>query len=461
MKMTANKVASWMGGELVTGGGNTSVEGVSIDSRTLESGDLFFAIIGPRHDGHRYVDQALERGAVGVVVSGPVSARRPGVMIRVDDTTHALGELGAAVRRESGIRVVAITGSMGKTTTKETTAAALSARFRVLKSEKNLNNQYGVPLSVLKHRNEEVAVLELGMSAPGEIARLTEITQPDVGVLTNVADVHREFFPSLEAIARAKGELLDGLSESAVAVVNGDDPLVVEQARRFQGRQIRYGLSESADVFADDVARTEEGLRFVARYGDERVEVRAPLFGRHNVYNLLSALAVAAAFELPWEEVVEKLAGLGPAPHRGERLRFREGFLVIDETYNSNPAALVSVLDSFAEEAAPRRIAVLGDMLELGERAESAHLESGAKAAESKLAFLLGVGPLGGLIVEGARLAGMKESRLACVEKAEEAAQWIADHVGVGDVILLKASRGVGLDRALEVLRNEFTLESD
>jgi UDP-N-acetylmuramoyl-tripeptide--D-alanyl-D-alanine ligase len=461
MKMTANKVASWIGGKLITGGGDTSVEAVSIDSRTLGPGDLFFAIIGPHHDGHDYVDQALERGAVGVVVSKPVPKSGTAVMIRVEDTTRALGELGAAVRRESGMRVVAITGSMGKTTTKETTAAALSARFRVLKSEKNLNNQYGVPLSVLKHRNEDVAVLELGMSAPGELARLTEIAQPDVGVLTNVSDVHREFFPSLEAIARAKGELLEGLSDSSVAVVNGDDPLVVEQARRFEGRQIRYGLSESEDVFADDVARTGEGLRFVAHYGGERVEVRAPLFGRHNVYNLLAALAVAAVFELPWEDVVEKLAGLRPAPHRGERLHFREGFLVIDETYNSNPAALASVLDSFSEEAAPRRIAVLGDMLELGERAESAHLESGTKAAEGELAFLLGVGPLGGLIVEGARRAGMKESRLAAVERAEDAGRWIADYVRPGDAVLLKASRGVGLDRALEVLRTEFTLESE
>jgi UDP-N-acetylmuramoyl-tripeptide--D-alanyl-D-alanine ligase len=459
--MTADKAASWMGGKLVAGQGDTSLEGVSIDSRTLEPGDLFFAIVGPRHDGHRYVGEARERGAVGVVVSSPVPVGRPGITIRVDETTRALGELAAAVRREAGARVVAITGSMGKTTTKEATAAALSARFRVLKSEKNLNNQYGVPLSLLKLRDEDVAVLELGMSAPGEIARLTEITQPDVGVLTNVANVHREFFPSLEAIARAKGEIFDGLRASAVAVVNGDDPLVVEQARRFQGRRIRYGLSRAAEVFAEDVARTKQGLRFVARYGGERVEVRAPLFGRHNVYNLLSALAVGAAFELPLEDAVEELAGLGPSPHRGERLRFREGFMLIDETYNSNPAALASVLDSFAAEEAERRIAVLGAMLELGERTEALHLESGARAAESNLAFLLGVGPLGGLIVEGARRAGMKESKLARAEGAEEAAQWLAGFVAAGDVILIKASRAVGLDRAIEFWSTKFTVESD
>jgi UDP-N-acetylmuramoyl-tripeptide--D-alanyl-D-alanine ligase len=350
---------------------------------------------------------------------------------------------------------------MGKTTTKEAAAAALSARFRVLKSEKNLNNFYGVPLSVLKHRDEEVAVLELGMSAPGEIARLTELTQPDVGVLINIAEVHREFFPSLEAIARAKGELFDEMPESAVAVVNGDDPLVVEQARRFPGHRIRYGFAEGAEIVAADVVRGEEGLRFTARYEEQRVEVRAPLHGRHNVYNLLAALAIASTFGLPLEAATEKLSELGPAPHRGERLRFREGFLVIDETYNSNPAAMVSVLDSLAEEAAPRRIAVLGDMLELGERAESAHLETGKKAAESGLAFLLGVGSLGSLIVEGARRAGMQESRLAWVERAEEAGEWAAGRLHAGDVVLLKASRGVGLDRALDVLRARFTVEAD
>jgi UDP-N-acetylmuramoyl-tripeptide--D-alanyl-D-alanine ligase len=460
MKMTAEMAASWMGGTLVTGGGDTSLEAVSIDSRTLEPGDLFFAIVGPRHDGHRYLDQALQRGAVGAVVSASVSKPGPGVTIRVKDTTRALQELAAAVRRKAGVRVVAITGSMGKTTTKEAAAAALSARFRVLKSEKNLNNEYGVPLSVLKHRDEDVAVLELGMSAPGEISRLAEMTRPDVGVLINIAEVHREYFPSLEAIAQAKGELFDAMPQSAVAVVNGDDPLVLEQVRRFPGHWIRYGFAEGSEVIAGDTARNAEGLRFAARYEEQQVEVRARLHGRHNVYNLLAALAIATTFEVPLDVAAAKLSALGPAPHRGERLTFREGFLVIDETYNSNPAAVASVLDSLAEELAPRRLAVLGDMLELGERAESAHLETGKKAAESGLACLLGVGPLGSLIVEGARRAGMK-GQVDWVERVEEAGEWVAERIQRGDVVLLKASRGLGLERALEHLRERFEVEVD
>jgi UDP-N-acetylmuramoyl-tripeptide--D-alanyl-D-alanine ligase len=251
------------------------------------------------------------------------------------------------------------------------------------------------------------------------------------------------------------------MNENAVAVVNGDDPLVVEQARRFPGQRIRYGFTQDSDVVAADVARNEGGLSFTARYEDQQAEVRAPLHGKHNVYNLLAALAIATTFGLPLDVAAEKLSELGPVPHRGERLEFSEGFMVIDETYNSNPAAMASVLDSLAEEPAPRRVAVLGDMLELGELAESAHLETGRKAAESGLAFLLGVGPLGDLIVEGARRAGMEERRLAWVERVEEAGDWIAEHVRAGDVVLLKASRGVGLDRALDVLKAQFTVEAD
>jgi UDP-N-acetylmuramoyl-tripeptide--D-alanyl-D-alanine ligase len=459
--MTAAQVASWVGGTIEAGSEGTPVEAVSIDSRTLVKGELFFAIVGPHHDGHRYVDQAVARGAVGVVVSDDNTPVGSGVTIRVGDTTRALQELASAVRRVSGIMVVAITGSMGKTTTKEAAAVALSSRFRVLKSEKNLNNQYGLPLSLLRHRNEEVAVLELGMSAPGEIARLTEIARPDVGVLTNVAEVHREFFPSLAAIANAKGELFNGLPDDAIAVVNVDDPLVVEQSRRFPGRQIGYGLGEPAEVSAKQVTRIPEGLRFVAGYESEQVEVEAPLYGKHNVYNLLAALAVAVGMGIPLIAAAAKLSALGPPPHRGERLRFQEGFLVIDETYNSNPRALAALLELLAEEEAARRIAVVGDMLELGERAEAAHLEIGHQAAANDLALLLGVGKLGRLIVEGARRGGMAESRLAFVESAEEAGEWIANCVEAGDVVLFKASRGVGLDRALEVLKARFRLEVD
>ena len=460
MKMTVAEVASWMDGTLEWGRDDMPIDGISIDTRTLEPGSLFVAIVGPNHDGHRFVDQALDRGAAGVVVSTSIQMRRPAVRIRVSDTTKALQELAAAVRRQAALKVVAITGSMGKTTTKEATAKALGARYKVLKSEKNLNNLYGVPLSILKHHDEEVAVLELGMSAPGEIARLTEIADPDVGVLTNVAEVHREFFPSIEAIACAKGELIDGLGGDSVAVVNADDPLVLEQARRFSGRKLLFGFDKSADVRADKIVRRPDSLRFVVHYRSEEVPVQVPILGKHNIYNLLAALAVAAVLDVPLTSAAAEFSSLSAPPHRGERIRFRGDILVIDETYNSNPAALASVLDSFGDEVATRRIAVLGDMLELGERDVPLHLECGRFAATANLDLLIAVGPLSRFMVEGARQAGMSEDAMLTAEDALEAGRQVAARLEAGDVVLFKASRSVGLDRAIEVLRERIGEES-
>ena len=460
-----------MGGKLTSGAVETRVESVSIDSRTVERGDLFFAIVGPHFDGHRFVDQAFERGAVGAVVSNPRAAgegSERGVEIRVEDTTVALQDLARAVRQSVGVKVVAITGSVGKTTAKEATAAALGARFRVLKSAGNLNNLYGLPLSILKLAGEEVAVLEMGMSAPGEIARLTEIASPDVGVLLNVAEVHREFFPSLRAIAKAKGELFDGLGGEAVAVVNADDPLVLEEARRFSGRQVRFGIEEEAELRASELVRTSKGMKFVVeledRAGDhpkQRTNVVAPLFGKHNVYNSLAALAASWALGLSLEEAAEKLRNLRPAASRGERIRFRTGPLVIDETYNSNPVAVKAALASLMEEEASRHIAVLGDMLELGDRADALHLDCGRYVAESNVSLLLGVGPLGATIVEGARRAGMQEASLFVAADALAAGELLAELASSDDAVLLKASRGVTLEEAIAALRKRFPVESD
>ncbi len=463
LKLTAAQVVSFTGGRLTSSSEGTRIQSISIDSRTVEPGGLFFAILGQRFDGHRFVEQALERGAVGAVVSQlpQGSGNRAGVTIQVEDTTIALQQLASGVRRSAPLKVVGITGSVGKTTAKEATAAALSVRFRVLKSEGNLNNLYGLPLSILRWENEDVAVLEMGMSAPGEIARLTEIAGPDVGVVLGVAEVHREFFPSLEAIARAKGELFAGLEPGATAVVNADDPLVLEQAKRFAGHQVRFGIRKKADLTAMNIESTSEGLRFMAEIDGERAEVRSSLHGVHNVYNLLAALAVARTLGVKLAAASEGLRDLQPAPHRGERLRFPGGPLVIDETYNSNPAAVSAALASFSKEDAPQRIAVLGDMLELGERSEVAHLDCGREAAESNLSLLVGVGPLGALILEGARRAGMSEAALVSARDAAEAGEILAQRLGPGDVVLLKASRGVALEGALSAIRDRFGGESD
>ena len=452
MQLEAIEVASVMKGVVERGNPKTIVSTVSIDTRTLIAGDLFFAIVGPNHDGHCFIPEAIARGAIGIVVSQTVENTGELCVLRVLDTAAALQQHASVVRHKAGLKVVAITGSMGKTTTKEAAAAAISSGFRVLKSRGNLNNLYGLPLSLLQHRDEEVAVVELGMSAPGEIARLTEIAGPDVGLLTNIGPVHLEFFPTVESIADAKGELLVGLTEDAVAVVNADDPLVLRQARKFAGRLIRFGLKDGATIRAHAIEKRDEGLRFQVTEGDDSVHVASPLRGTHNVYNLLAGLAAARALGLPLGPAAESLSEVTPLPHRGERLRLAPGFILVDETYNSNHVACVAALDALAEEPAARRLAVLGDMRELGDQSESLHREVGREAAQRDLSFLIGVGELGRFIVEGALEAGMPRDLTEVVESPEEVAQLIAQLVLPEDVVLFKASRSLALDEAIRSL---------
>ncbi len=446
-----------MRAELLSGSADVRLEGrASIDSRTVSPGELFFAIVGPRHDGHDYLAEARARGAAGMVVSKPVEVEslEPGTLVlRVADTTRALQDLAHAVRERSLLRVVAVTGSMGKTTTKEAAACAIGSTRRVLKSEGNLNNYYGLPLSLLRYTDEEVAVLEMGMSAPGEIARLTEIARPDIGVLTNVAEVHLEFFDSVAGIAEAKGELFVGLGPDATAVVNADDPLVLEQARKFSGRTIRFGLGADCELRASGIHATPDGLRFQAERGKDAYDVQTSLRGRHNVYNLLAGLAAASALDVPLGDAARALARLAPSRHRGERLDFGRGFIVIDETYNSSPRALSAALESLAEEEATRRIAVVGEMLELGESAEALHRRIGGEIAERNIDRIIGVGSLGRLLADAAVEAGISRDRVSSVATADEAGRLLAAELREGDVVLLKASRGIALDKALDALR--------
>ena len=458
MKLSASEVARLTGGELLSGVGDTEIGGVSIDSRTVSPGELFIAIRGPHHDGHRFVASALERGASGVVVSEPLA---PGDIsdvfcVRVADTSKALQELAHGVRRSSGARIVAITGSMGKTTTKDAAATAIGATHSVLKSEGNFNNLFGLPLSLLKLQGEDVAVLEMGMSEPGEIARLTEIAEPDVGVLTNVGAVHLEFFPSTAAIAQAKGELLVGLAEDAVAVVNADDPLVLEQARRFAGTKLSFAIEASADLEAHEIRTTAAGLRFLAQEGERVVEVASPLHGRHNIYNLLAGLAAARALDVPLDRAAAALHTLAPARHRGERLSLPAGVLVIDETYNSSPRALAYAIAALAEEGGGRHVAVVGDMLELGPRAEAFHREIGRDVAARRLGLVVGVGRLGRVIVDAAREAGMADANLLAYADAAAAGRELAAHLRENDVVLFKASRGIGLEKAIESVQKKM-----
>ena len=437
--------------------------GVSIDSRTLAPGDLFFAIRGPRHDGHAFVADAFRRGAPGAVVESgyrdlpealpeTITGR---FLIRVANPTEALGALAREERLKSGVRIVAITGSLGKTTTKEAAAAAIGAGRSVFRSRGNLNNQWGLPLSLLAREDEEVGVVELGMSAPGEIRTLTEIAVPDCGVLTTIAEAHLEYFGSISAIAAAKGELFEALPPGATAVVNADDERVRGQAHRFSGRRVTYGFSEGVDVRGTAYAARPSGLAFeVSAFGGPAVSVSCGLAGRHNAGNVLAGLAAATVLDVPLECAAEGVAELAPLPGRGTRLRLRSGAVALDETYNSSPHALRAVLREFPAQSAARRILVAGDMLELGEHAEPMHRACGELANELALDLVVGVGPLGRVLAEAAAALG---SNTLAADDPDEAAALLEGVLREGDLVLFKASRAVGLDASLRRLEAPVT----
>ena len=425
-------------------------QGYSIDSRTLRPGELFFAVQGERLDGHDFVQQALERGAVSAVVRKDQLARFPvkTCLLAVDDTLVALQTLATAVRRLWGKPVVGVTGSAGKTTTKEAIAHVLAARLRVLKSEGNFNNHFGLPLMLLKLEPEhDIAVIEMGMSHAGEISALAKIAQPELGVVTVVAPVHLEYFDSIAAIARAKYELIASLPAAGTAVLNADDEYVSQFGRDFKGKVVLYGTRGPADVRAERIqSRGADGSVFDVVVNGVRQQATLPLVGTHNISNALAAIAVGLERAIPLSEAVLALATLQPSEKRGQVVQLGN-IRVINDCYNSNPKALEAMVDALATMPAKRRIVVAGEMLELGPAGEQMHRVAGEHVAEKKVDILVGVRGLARPMVEAAKNSGM---RAEFVDTAEEAGEWLARETRDGDVVLLKASRGVKLERALE-----------
>ncbi|MGA7928898.1 MAG: UDP-N-acetylmuramoyl-tripeptide--D-alanyl-D-alanine ligase [Candidatus Sulfotelmatobacter sp.] len=450
MKLTLARIA-----EFVSAAGEFAAEevaqGYSIDSRTVGPGQLFFAVKGERLDGHDFAESALERGAVAAVVRRDQLGRYPGQMrlLAVEDTLVALQTLAMAVRKLWAKPVIAVTGSMGKTTTKEAIAHVLSTRSRVLKSEGNFNNHFGLPLMLLKLAPDyDVAVVEMGMSHAGEIRALAKIAQPEMGVVTNVAPVHLEFFDSVAGIAQAKYELIESLPAGGTAVLNADDDYVAQFGRDFKGRVVMYGTRATAEVRAERVRnRGAEGSEFDVVIGSVRERARLPLVGEHNVLNALAAVVVGLERGLKPGEAVGALAGLAAADKRGEVLRLGN-ITVINDCYNCNPKALEAMVDALAAMAVRRRIAVVGAMLELGRTEEQLHRQAGQHIAEKKIDVLLGVSGPAQAMVEAAQQAGM---RAEFVSTPEEAGEWLAGEARDGDGVLLKASRGVKLEKALEL----------
>ncbi len=452
-RLSVAEAAQAVSGRVTAGDPGAWIEGASIDSRSIRGGEVFFAFAGEHTDGHRFVPDALARGAAAAMIQEDLETST-GALIRVDDTFKALHDVARFARIRVPEKLVGITGSAGKTTTKELLAEILASRFRTHWTPGNLNNLYGFPLSLLNVPDgTQWMVAEMGMSTPGELRQLSLLGRPDVAVFTVVRPVHLEFFESVQAIAEAKSEILAGLAPDGFIVANADDPEVTRIARRHGARVVWYGLtSETVDVRGRDLAPEPDGAvgsRFKLEAGGRSVEVRLPLHGLYNVENCLAAAACAWALGLPLDEIAAAVRGVKPASMRGVVHRAEGEFLLIDDSYNSNPDALGKALESAAAYPAERRVAVLGDMRELGPEGPRFHRESGERAARLGFSPVAGVGELSRELVAGAQEAG---AEAVWLPDAAAAAEWAAGAVRKGDVVLVKGSRGVGLDRAVRRL---------
>ncbi len=465
MKLTLGQIADWIHAEGVFDT-NAEALGYSIDSRTIGAGDLFFAVTGERVNGHDYVETALKDGAVAAVVSqrwlAPADVDEA-KLLRVPDeddacVLYAMQKLAHHVRRHWGKRVIGVTGSAGKTTTKECIATVLSCRFSVLKTEGNYNNHFGVPLTLLRLDPEhDVAVVEMGMNHAGEIAALAKIAEPDWGVVSNVGNAHVEYFTDgIEGVARAKRELVEALPKDGLAFLNGDDARVRAFGEGMGERAVLYGISEGCDVRASDIDDhglngtdflLDVGENVMPHWGDTaRMILRLP--GRHNVLNALAALAVGLRADGDALDMIGALERMRPTEKRGNVLAWH-GAEIVNDTYNSNPTALLSMIEALRKTEAKRRILVAGEMLELGPEGAALHRECGTAAARAGIGVVIGVRGLAAEIVAAAEASGVKAE---FVETPELAGEWLRDNLREGDVALLKASRGVRLERALESL---------
>jgi UDP-N-acetylmuramoyl-tripeptide--D-alanyl-D-alanine ligase len=479
ISLSAAEIAAVTGGALLAGDATRSVERWSIDTRSLQPGDLFVAIRGERFDGHEFVAAALAAGAAGAVVTAtprlpeagnpsagsgspralPAGEGRPApLLIQVADTTRALQDAAREIRRRAGTTVIAITGSAGKTTTKELTAEFLSGTRTVFRNRGNLNNHIGLPLSLLELRTRpDVAVVELGMNHPGEIRTLVGIAEPEVRVWTNVGDAHLGFFESPDEIAAAKAEILEQARPADLLVSNADDERIQSRAQWFRGRVLTFGLSDRAQVRASAVEhRGLHGMRATISSPAGPFAIDTPLLGTGNLLNVLAAAAVAIDMGVSPDAIAARAASMKPAAHRGELLRLPGGVTLIDDSYNSSPAALTRSLETVrAATGSARKIAVLGEMLELGTHAARLHQECGRAAADAGLELLIAVGgDAAERLADAARAGGVPAVVYATT--SDEAAQIALARVRPGDLVLVKGSRGIRTDLVVERLKAEF-----
>jgi UDP-N-acetylmuramoyl-tripeptide--D-alanyl-D-alanine ligase len=446
----------------------------AIDSRQVIPGSLFVAAPGEQRDGHDFLDDAFRRGAAFALIQHdvnpnlkvldlrgafqfPESGLTPPLCLRVDNTITALQQIARFWRRKLDVRVIGITGSVGKSTTKEVVAQVLSERYRTLKSPGNLNNEIGLPLTILRLApGHERAVLEMGFYVPGEIAFLCEIAIPHVGVVTNIGTVHAERAGSQEAIARGKSELVQSLppEPEGIAILNFDDPLVRQMQSVTKARVFFYGLTSEAELWADDVEGLGlEGIRFRLHYHGETMHVRVPMIGRHSVETALRAAAVGLVEGLNLQEILDGLRR-GQTQLRLVAVRSQAGALLLDDTYNASPESMLAALNLLGEIGGKRKIAVLGDMLELGPYEQQAHQMIGLRAAQVA-DILIALGPRGRMYGEAARRAGMKPARILEFVDSAGVIEWLQENLLESDVALLKGSHGLRMDRIVGVLERQ------
>lgn len=466
LTMPLERMCEVTGGELLLGSSDAIVNGLAIDSRRVEPGNVFVALSGEHTDGHEHLDDAISRGARALIVTRSpgqlesalsAAADRDVAVLRVRDSLRAVQALAAYHRSRLFCPVIGVTGSTGKTTTKDFMTAVLGQRFRVVATEGNQNNELGVPLTIMNAgADTDVLIVEMAMRGAGQIAELAAIARPGAGLVTNVGTSHIELLGSQEAIARAKSELVAAVAGDGRVFLNGDDAFSGVLAEESRAQVVYYGLSDAADIRATDVSTDEESRpRFTLTAGDQSREVLLQVPGRHNVYNALAAAAVALYLELPIDEIVQGLTEARSSAMRMQSFVTAGGVHVINDAYNANPTSMRAAIETLAEvSAATHRVAVLGDMAELGSLTELAHFRIGEEVARLPIDALVTVGERARRIADGARAEGMDDERIRPCANVDEATEVLDDILGPGDVVLVKASRVMGLERVVEGIVN-------
>ena len=448
-----------VGGKLLQGSAAKAFRGVSINSRTIEKEELFVCIQGKNFDGHNFLGEAINKGAAGIILSDPVHLSRNMIsegnspfVIQSQNTLRALQDLAGYQRTRFPFQVVAVTGTNGKSTTKEMIASIIETKYKTLKTQGNLNNHIGLPLTLLARKPEhEVGVLEMGMSAAGEIKRLAEIAKPDIGVITNISVGHLDQLKTIKDVQAAKGELFDAITEEGTAIVNADDPLVLELAKSLRVKKITYGIEQSSDVQASNIQNEgSSGFTFTAKVFNQTISVNLSQIGYCNIYNALAALATGHSLGISGKDMSRGLENYQQIPQRNEQIHY-EGVTLINDAYNANPQSMREALKTLSEfNTQGKRFLIIGDKLELGLLSESAHHELGQEIILSNVDHLVTVGPLASLVAESAKKNPRHPLQIGKFNTHTEALSYLLRNVEKGDCLLIKGSRGAKMENIIK-----------